>query len=116
MGLTNAMLSRAKGDKHGPDPSLLSQSEANYRQSLGALSRSCTQSSRPIPKFADSTPKSLGSWGWGWLLLAMNRTDEAKPCYERAVQLLREQIRDASASDHGGVGESCQGRCDQRVE
>ena len=34
MGLTNAMLSRAKGDKHGPEPSLLSEAEANYRQSL----------------------------------------------------------------------------------
>ena len=34
LGLTNAMLSTAKGGKNGPDPSLLSQSEADYRRSL----------------------------------------------------------------------------------
>ena len=102
MGLTNAMLSRAKGDKHGPEPSLLSQSEADYRQSL-ALFEKLHAEFPTDPKVRRFYAEALGSWGWGWLLMATNRTDEAKPNYERAVQLLREQIRDASASDHGGA-------------
>jgi eukaryotic-like serine/threonine-protein kinase len=102
MGLTNAMLSRAKGDKHGPDPSLLSQSEANYRQSLELFEKLHAEFPAD-PKVRRFYAESLGSWGRGWLLMSMNRTDEAKPNYERAVQLLREQIRDASASDHDGV-------------
>ena len=100
MGLTNAMLSRAKGDKHGLEPAILSQAEANYRQSL-ALFEKLHAEFPTDPKVRRFYAESLGSWGWGWLLMAMNRRDEAKPNYERAVQLLREQIRDASASDNG---------------
>lgn len=102
MGLTNAMLSRAKGTKNGPEPSLLSQSEADYRQSL-ALFEKLHAEFPTDSKVRRFYAEALGTWGWGWLLLAMNRTDEAKSNYARAVQLLREQIRDASASDHGGT-------------
>ena len=40
MGLTNAMLSRANGTKIGSEPSLLSQSEEDYRQSLALFGKS----------------------------------------------------------------------------
>jgi tetratricopeptide (TPR) repeat protein len=96
------MLSRAEGDQRGPEPSLLSQSEANYRQSLAIFEKLHAEFPTD-PKVRRFYAESLGSWGWGWLLMTMNRKDEAKPSYERAVQLLREQIRDASASDHGGT-------------
>ena len=103
MGLTNAMLSRAKGDKLGPEPSLLSEAEANYRQSL-ALFEKLHAEFPTDPKVRRFYAESLGSWGWCWLLMAMNRTDEAKPSYERAVQLLcATEFRDASASDQGGA-------------
>jgi eukaryotic-like serine/threonine-protein kinase len=102
MGLSNAMLSRAKGTKDGPEPSLLSLAEANYRQSLELFEKLYAEFPTD-PKVRRFYAEALGTWGWGWLLLAMNRTDEAKPNYEFAVQLLREQIRDASSSDHGGA-------------
>src|SRR5262249_25070084 len=102
MGLTNAMLSGAKGAKNGPEPSLLSQSEIDYGQSLALFER--YNSEFPTdPNVRRFYAEALGTWGWGWLLMAMNRKDEARPNYELAVQLLREQIREASAGDHGGT-------------
>ena len=100
MGLTNAMLSRAMGGKNGAEQSILSQAEADYCQSL-ALFEELYAEFPTDPKVRRFYAEALGTWGWGWLLLVMNRGDEAKPYYEHAVQLLREQIRDASASDRG---------------
>jgi serine/threonine protein kinase len=102
MGFTNAMLSGAKGGKNGPEPSLLAQSETDYRQSLTLFERLYTEfpTDSKVRRFY---AEALGTWGWGWFLVAMNRTDEARPNYEHSVKLLREQIREDGASDHGGT-------------
>src|SRR5262249_18711225 len=102
MGLMNAMLSGAKGGKNGPEPSLMSQSEIDYRQSLALFERLYAEfpTDSNVRRFY---AEALGTWGWGWLLAAMNRKDEARPSYEFAVRLLREQIREAAASDHEGT-------------
>ena len=100
MGLTNAFLSKAMEDKNGPEPTLLSQSESDYSKSL-VLFEDLYARFPTDPKVRRFYADALGSWGW--LLLMTNRTEEAKPQYERAVELLREQIRDASAGTHGKI-------------
>ena len=72
LGLTNAMLSRAKGSKHAPEASLLSQSEADYRQSLALFEKLYTEFPAD-PRVRRFYAESLGTWGWGWLLLATDR-------------------------------------------
>ena len=86
-----------------PDPTLLSQSEADYRQSLvlfEELYRDYPTDRRVRRYYAEA----LGTWGWGWLQLWMKRNEEARPHYERAVQLLRELIREAGTSATAGTG------------
>src|SRR5262249_45029736 len=88
--------------KNGPESSLLSQSEIDYRQSLALFERLYAEfpTDSKVRRFY---AEALGTWGWGGLLMAMNRKDEATSKYKLAVQLLREQIRESGADDHVGT-------------
>ena len=98
-GFTNAILSMAKADQKRlgscaavPSPRLTT---AGHSSCL----KNCMQNFPTDPNVRRFFAEALGTWGWGWMLMSTNRKAEAKPHYERAVQLLREQIRDAGASD-----------------
>ncbi len=101
LGFTIAMLSAGKGSKDKPDPAILSQAEVGYRRSI-VLFEDLYKEFPTDPKVRRFFAEALGSWGWA--LTKKGVDGEAVPHFERAVQLLREQIRDAGADTHATEG------------
>ena len=105
LGFTHAILGLKKqGTGSESDQSWILQSEADYRRSVGLFEQLQTEFPAD-PKVRRYYAEALGFCGWGWYLDAMGRWDQAKPHYQHAIQLLREQIRDAGANA-GSSGDS----------
>ena len=102
LGFAEAMLSRAKGTKTGPDPSQLSQAEADYRHSVALLEKLWVESPGN-PNVRRYFARALGTWGWGWFQTMTQRSDHALPHYHRAVQLWRDLVRSPGARSDGIV-------------
>ncbi len=104
LGFTEAVLSSIKLSQPAPDPRLKpqaegdsrrlkAQAEGDYRRSIDLFDKLLAEApeDRTILRFyADA----LGSWGWGWYLGITGRIGEAETNYRRAIQLLRELVRD----------------------
>ena len=100
MGFTNTMLGQHRGISGA---TLLSRAEVDYRRSI-VLFEELYKEFPTDPKVRRYYAEALGLWGWGWLLASTNRQQEAKPHYQRAVQLLRDQIREAGTDTHATEG------------
>jgi tetratricopeptide (TPR) repeat protein len=105
LGFTHAILGLAKRRANdGSDQSWIIQSEADYRRSV-VLFKQLHNEFPADPKVRRYYAEALGSWGWGWYLGVMGHRNQAKPHYQHAIELLREQIRDV-APNTGGNGDA----------
>ncbi len=101
LAFTHAHLGFAKsGAGDGSERSLILQAETDYQRSVDLFEQLHNEFPAD-PRVRRYYAEALGTWGWGWYLANTIRLDEAKPHYQHAVELLREQIRDVRASTAG---------------
>jgi tetratricopeptide (TPR) repeat protein len=89
MGFTRGVWSYRKA----MDPSLLTQAEKNYRESVKRFEGLLAE--RPgDPEVRSWYADALGEWGLGLFLLTTQRMAEAEPHYRHAIQLSRDLALD----------------------
>ena len=111
LAFTRAHLGLAKrGAVDGSDRALILQAESDYQRSIDLFEQLHNEFPADL-RVRRYYAEALGSWGWGWYLAITGRLDEAKPHYQQAVGLLREQIHDV----HAGTGANGDARVQEGV-
>jgi serine/threonine protein kinase len=93
------MLSLANGNQAGPEPKLLAQALADFRQSSELLENLIAESPGDS-RIRRYLAEALGLGGMGCALRSAFRPDEAEPLYRRSIEIRRDLL--CSANPTGG--------------